>query len=105
IKQAMDKAAVAVCLISADYLASDFCTKEEIPYLLERRERDGMALLPILVRPCPWKVTTWLEKTQMLPRDGKSVAKDFKGNEDEVFTLVAETIFDILDNPNYRPPV
>jgi tetratricopeptide (TPR) repeat protein len=104
IMQAMDSAAVAVCLISADFLASDFCTKEEIPYLLERRERDGMLLLPILVRPCAWKVAAWLEKTQMLPRDGKSVTKDFKGNEDEVFALVAETIFDKLDNPNYQPP-
>jgi tetratricopeptide (TPR) repeat protein len=104
IMQAMNSAAVAVCLISADFLASDFCTKEEIPYLLGRRERDGMLLLPILVRPCVWKVATWLEKTQMLPRDGKSVTKDFKGNEDEVFALVAETIFDKLDNPNYQPP-
>ena len=52
IKQVMDQAAVAVCLISADYLASDFCVKEEIPYLLERRERDGMALILVLLRPC-----------------------------------------------------
>ena len=35
-----ERAAVAVCLISADYLASDFCVKEEIPYLLQRRERE-----------------------------------------------------------------
>lgn len=104
IMQAMDSAVVAICLISADFLASDFCTKEEIPYLLERRERDGMLLLPVLVRPCAWKVATWLEKTQMLPRDGKSVTKDFKGNEDEVFALVAETIFDKLNNPNYQSP-
>jgi tetratricopeptide (TPR) repeat protein len=104
IMEAMDRAAVAVCLISADFLASDFCTKEEIPYLLERRERAGMLLLPILVRPCAWKTALWLEKTQMLPRDGKSVTKDFKGNEDEVFALVAEIIFDKLNNPNYQPP-
>ncbi len=42
IKEVMDRAAVAVCLISADYLNSDFCTKEEIPYLLERNRKDGM---------------------------------------------------------------
>ena len=55
IKDAMEEAEVAVCLISADYLASDFCVKEEIPYLLERRKSDGMLLLPILIRPCAWK--------------------------------------------------
>lgn len=76
--QAMEQAAVAVCLISADYLDSDFCVKEEIPYLLERRARDGMVLIPVLLRPCAWKVCAWLKSIQMLPRDGKSVSKNFK---------------------------
>jgi tetratricopeptide (TPR) repeat protein len=104
IKQAMDRAAVAVCLISADYLASDFCMKEEIPYLLGRRKRDGMALLAILVRPCLWEACHWLKDIQMLPRDGKSVAVDFKDNYDEVFRDVAKFILVIVGNPNYRPP-
>jgi tetratricopeptide (TPR) repeat protein len=104
IKQVMDRAAVTVCLISADYLSSDFCTKEEIPYLLERREKDGMILIPVLLRPCLWKAIPWLKEIQMLPRDGKSVSKDFKDEPDEVFFEVAENIFDIIDNPEYKPP-
>src|SRR5258706_15445044 len=48
IKEAMERAAVAVCLITPDYLASDFCIKEEIPYLLDRCEKDGMVFLPLL---------------------------------------------------------
>jgi hypothetical protein len=104
IKQVMDRAAVAVCLISANYLASDFCVKEEIPYLLERRERDGMVLIPILLRPCPWKTVPWLEETQMLPRDGQSVSRNFRSNWDVVFSEVAERIFNILEDPAYQPP-
>ncbi|HIH87339.1 MAG TPA: toll/interleukin-1 receptor domain-containing protein [Methanosarcinales archaeon] len=104
IKQVMDRAAVTVCLISADYLSSDFCTKEEIPYLLERREKDGMILIPVLLRPCLWKAVPWLKNIQMLPRDGKSVSRDFKDDPDVVFDKVAETIFEIIDNPGYKPP-
>jgi tetratricopeptide (TPR) repeat protein len=104
IKQVMDQAAVAVCLISADYLDSDFCQKEEIPYLLERRKRDGMILLPVLIRPCPWWAFDWLEEKQMLPRDGKSIAEDFQGLEDGVFTQLAREIFNIVTDPNYKPP-
>ena len=104
IKGIMDRAAVAVCLISADYLASDFCTKQEIPYLLERCERDGMVLIPVLLRPVIWKAVPWLKETQMLPRDGKSVSNDFKDDCDTVFAEVAERIFDIIDNPDYQPP-
>ncbi|MCD4799452.1 MAG: toll/interleukin-1 receptor domain-containing protein, partial [Methanosarcinales archaeon] len=104
IKQVMDRAAVTVCLISADYLSSDFCTKEEIPYLLERREKDGMVLIPVLLRPCLWKAVPWLKDIQMLPRDGKSVSRDFRDEPDEVFAEVAENIFEIIDNPGYKPP-
>lgn len=104
IKEVMEKAAVAVCLISADYLSSDFCLKEEIPYLLERREKEGMVLIPILLRPCAWKAVKWLKETQMIPRDGKSVSKDFRDEPDEVFAEVAMHIFDIIDKPDYRPP-
>ncbi len=104
LKEVMAKAAVAVCLISADYLSSDFCLKEEIPYLLERREKEGMVLIPILLRPCAWKAVKWLKETQMIPTDGKSVSGDYRDGPDEVFAEVAMKIFDILDNPGYKPP-
>jgi len=104
IKQVMDRAAVTVCLISAHYLSSDFCTKEEIPYLLERREKDGMVLIPVLLQPCLWKAVPWLKEIQMLPRDGKSISRDFRDDPDEVFAEVAENIFEIIDKPDYKPP-
>ncbi|HEX8129970.1 MAG TPA: toll/interleukin-1 receptor domain-containing protein [Pyrinomonadaceae bacterium] len=104
IKEAMEQAAVAVCLISADFLSSDFCVKEEVPYLLQRCERDGMIFIPLLLRPCPWIAFPWLKEIQMLPRDGKSVAIDFEGREDIPFAELANRIFEIIDNPGYTPP-
>ncbi|HVG30792.1 MAG TPA: TIR domain-containing protein [Pyrinomonadaceae bacterium] len=104
IQEAMESAAVAVCLISPDFLASAFCVKEEIPFLLQRRERDGMILLPVLLRPCAWKAFSWLSEIQMLPRDGKSIYSDFRDREDDAFAEIANLIFEIVDNPNYQPP-
>jgi tetratricopeptide (TPR) repeat protein len=104
IKAAMEQAAVSLCLISSDYLASRFCVEEEVPYLLQRRERDGMVLIPVLLRPCTWKAFRWLKEIQMLPRDGKSVVVDFRDIEDAAFAEVANLVFDIIDNPAYVPP-
>ncbi len=104
INDAINRARVAVCLISADFLASKFCVKEEIPAFLQRRETEGVVILPVLVRPCFWKKTEWLSQIQMLPRDGKSVAADFKDDWDTVFAAVAERIFELIDNPAYQPP-
>jgi len=94
IQEAMDNAAVAVLLISADFLSSDFCVKEEVPYLIQRQEKHGMLLIPILVRKCPWKAHRWLADRQMIPRDGKCVAIDFPDDRaDGVFSDVAESIY------------
>ncbi|HEV7893687.1 MAG TPA: TIR domain-containing protein [Pyrinomonadaceae bacterium] len=104
IQAAMEEAAVALCLISPDYLASRFCVKEEVPYLLQRRERERMALIPVLLRPCAWQAFKWLKEIQMLPRDGKSVAVDFRGIEDAPFAEVANLVLSIFEDPAYEPP-
>ena len=92
IEAAMASASAAVCLISAHYLSSPFCVKEEVPYLLERREKEGMLLIPVLISPCPWTAFPWISQTQMLPRDGKSVLVDYKDTWDDIFLKVAERI-------------
>ena len=94
IQEAMANAAVALLLISPDFLASGFITKEEVPYLIERQEKHGMLLIPLLVRKCPWKAHRWLADRQMVPRDGKCVAIDFPGDHaDAVFSDVAEAVY------------
>ena len=50
IQEAIADAVAAVLLSRADYLASGFCIKEEVPYLLDRQEREGMLLVPVLIR-------------------------------------------------------
>ena len=40
----------------------------------------------------------------MLPGDGRSVAEDFRDSPDVPFTQVARRVFEIVDNPAYRPP-
>ena len=94
LQEAMGDAAVAILLISADYLASGFCVKEEVPFLIDRQEKCGMRLIPILIRPCLWKIHRWLADRQMLPRDGKCVAIDYPGDQaDTVFSDVAERVY------------
>lgn len=99
IKGAMERAAVAVCLISADYLNSNFCVKEEIPYFLDKRKNEGMLLLPVLIRTCLWEEIDWLKSIQMLPRDCKAVATNFKDDWDTPFAEVAKRVISFLKEP------
>jgi len=110
-KTIIEQAAVTVCLISPDYLASKLCFMEEIPYLLQVHEKKGMSIIPVLLRPCQWFKIPMFEKMKVIPGDYspddknyKYVSKDFKDNWDEVFNEVADEISKKIENPEYIPP-
>jgi hypothetical protein len=70
IETAIEKARVAVLLVSADFLTSGFINNEEVPRLLARRKDEGLRIVPLIVRPCLWQSVAWLEQLQVRPRDG-----------------------------------
>ena len=104
IEAAMQGAAVAVCLVSEYFLASDFCIKKEVPFLIERAEEDGLLLIPVLLSDCPWDEHSWVAERQMLPGEGRSVRSHFAQNPAAVFSKVAKRISNKLKDPNYEPP-
>jgi hypothetical protein len=105
IEIAMKQAAVAVCLVSEYFLASDFCTKQEVPFLLKRSAEDGLLIIPVLLSECVWEAHRWLKETQMLPGEGQSVRTHYPQNPAAVFVRAAKRIHGKLSDPGYQPPV
>lgn len=52
IQAAIESATVAVLLVSADFLASEFIFEYELPQILLRAEAGGTTILPIIIAPC-----------------------------------------------------
>jgi hypothetical protein len=104
IEGAMQRAAIAVCLISEYFLASDFCAKEEVPFLLRRAEQDGLLIIPVLLSDCVWDAHRWVEERQMLPGEGQSVRTHYATNPAAVFSKVAKRIHEKFKDPNYQLP-
>lgn len=48
----IESAAVAILLVSADFLASDFIVNHELPPLLIKAEASGTRIIPVIVKPC-----------------------------------------------------
>jgi hypothetical protein len=52
IRENIENAAVAVLLVSADFLASEFIVNHELPPLLIKAEASGTRIIPVIVKPC-----------------------------------------------------
>jgi hypothetical protein len=74
IQNAISRADVAILMISADFLTSNFIRNEEIPKLLKRRKNKEAKVIPIIVEPCSWKLVKWLASMQVLPQDGNPLS-------------------------------
>ena len=51
IKRALEATKVAVLLISADFFASSFISRDEVPPLLEVARKDGAIIIPVIISP------------------------------------------------------
>ncbi len=52
IKEALKIAQVAILLISADFLASDFIVDNELPPILSNAKMKGTKIIPVILKPC-----------------------------------------------------
>jgi tetratricopeptide (TPR) repeat protein len=103
IRKGMAAAQVAVFLVSADSLTSDFILHTEIPHLLERREREGMTVFPVICTDCLWEEVPWLAKLQARPKDGQALAS-YRGNRiNAELKKIAQEILAILRNGAPHP--
>ena len=59
--------------MSPAFIASDFIYTEELSRLLERRSREGIRVVPIILRPCAWKHEKPIESLQARPKNGKAI--------------------------------
>lgn len=92
IKQSMQEACVGITLVSHHFLASEFIHKEEIPTLLEKREKDDFLLLPIILSPCAWDVVDWLSAIQGVTPDNRPLEEMTKVEVHKVLANMVKKI-------------
>src|SRR5690242_971619 len=85
----LNTAQIILLLISADFLASDYCYSIEMQRALARAERNEAYVIPILLRPVEWHDAPF-QHLPRLPQQNKPVTS--WPNTDEAFREMAAGI-------------
>lgn len=92
IRQALTATKVAVLLVSADFLASDFIATDELPPLLSAAEDEGAVILPVILSPSRFLKTPSLAQFQAVNNPSRPLIGMTKDEQEAVLVNVSEAI-------------
>lgn len=104
IQEAMETSNVAILLITANFLTSDFILDVEVPRLLSRRDQEGLQIVPVVVKPCIWDRVGWLQRMNLYPRDGRPLSAGSDYDVDSLLVGLASIVLDKSRQPAKAPP-
>jgi serine protease AprX len=89
----LEQADIIILLVSAYFMASDFCYSIELTRALERHEEGSVKVIPVLVRPTDWSDSPF-SKLQALPQNNERqlVPVTKWDDQHEAWSLIAKGI-------------
>ncbi len=99
IQAAIESATIALLLISQHFLNSRFIRREEVPKLLSRRLNDGLRIVPLLIRDCPWKSVHWLRGIELRPKSGRPISSRGRADRERAFADITREIAGLIGYP------
>jgi TIR domain len=96
IRAALAETKVAVLLVSADFMASEFIVTNELPPLLEAAEKEGATILPVIISASAFGRTPSLSRFQAINNPEKPLVQMRRGNREKVLDDVARAVEDAL---------
>ncbi|MGI8427483.1 MAG: toll/interleukin-1 receptor domain-containing protein [Actinomycetota bacterium] len=117
----LNRADAAVLLVGPAFLASEYIRYNELPVLLHRAKTQGLRIVPVILRPCPYAETRFmypdprtgpeefsLASLQAAGSPAKALNQMTEGEQDcerlRVSLSVAQALERWVDRPNTAPP-
>jgi MoaA/NifB/PqqE/SkfB family radical SAM enzyme len=96
IQDAIANAKIAILLVSADFLASDFISENELPPLLQNAQEDGAHILSLIISPCRFHETRTISKYQAINPPSIPLLDQSRSDQERMFVKLSRTIDRIL---------
>ena len=98
----IDASSVALFLVSANSLGSDYIMQTEAPRLLERWRDGRLRIVPVLLEPCLWEAVDWLKTLQMRPVDAKELSGFDDHGVNEALASLAKEVWLLVRGAGQR---
>lgn len=93
IREKIEAADIVLALVSQAFLASEYCQNVEMKRFLERRRKEGLRIIPLLLSPCEWNLHEWLSQTKFLATDEQKPLNEYRPEKKKaVFLEIASAI-------------
>lgn len=90
----LESAEVILLLVSADFIASDYCYEKEMMRAMQRHKKGETRTIPIILREVDWKEMPF-SSLQALPKDGKAITS--WRDRDKAFAEVTRGIRNVVE--------
>jgi hypothetical protein len=85
----LESSQIILLLVSAHFLASDYCYEKEMTRAIEKHEDGKAVVIPVILHPCDWHSAPF-GHLRATPTDGKPVS--MFANQHEAFAIVAKDV-------------
>jgi TIR domain-containing protein len=99
IQKALASAQVAVLLVSADFLASDFIANKELPPLLAAEQARGLVVMPVILKPCRFAKTPSIAQFQAVNPGLKPLLEMTEAEREALWNQLTDNIEEALKRP------
>jgi len=92
IEKALNASQVAILLISADFLASDFIVDDELAPILKKQESEGLSIIPVVLKPCRFERDKSISIFQAINSPTEPLTSMDEHNRELIYDAVSERI-------------
>lgn len=103
ISKAIARASVAIPMVSADFLASDFIASNELPPLLHRAAEGGLVIVPLIVSPCLFAEHTELSRYQCVNSPDRPLSGMSPTDAEATLVSLGRSVERLFDQLDIRP--
>lgn len=89
ISSELESAQLVLLLVSANFLASDYCFEREMRKALEKHAEGTAVVVPVILHPCDWQASP-LGSLRATPTDGLAIS--MHANQHEALACVAKDV-------------